>query len=176
MAGDTCTIAQTVHVGCKNQTVGGGNTQPNPPVSGNTGDNNGWPWPWPPVIFCPVIGRVFTQALLLAVVALLVGVALLNFALVTGALTAIGVAFAVFFGIWTFFCQPHRCYVLGAILWVMKRATIVALVLLVLAPSLAILAALWIIGATAGVLTGWMRKRRCPIPSLRTPMNQLPVW
>jgi hypothetical protein len=127
-------------------------------------------------MFCPAIGRVFTQTLLLAVIALLVGVARINFTVIRVALTAIGVAFAVFFSIWAFFCQPHMCYVLGAILWVMKRATIVALVLLVLAPHLAMLTTLWIIGATAGVLTGWMRKRHCPMPSLRTPMNQLPVW
>lgn len=184
VAGDTCAVAQTVWVQCKTQPGGGGgdgSNQPNPPGGGNNGGNNGnggweWPWPWPPAIFCPAIGRMFTQLLLISVVALLVGVALLNGAVVVGGLVAIATTFAVFFAIWTFFCQPHSCYVLGAILWVAKRATMVALVLLLLFPNLATLMALWITGAIAGILTGRLRRNRCPIPSLRSSINQLPVW
>jgi len=119
---------------------------------------------------------VFTQTLLIAVVALLAGVALLNVAVVAGALAGIGGTFAVFFAIWKFFCQPRSCYILGALLWVAKRGTVAALILLVVNPHLAMLMALWIIGAIAGILTGRMRKSRCPIPSLRTSINQLPVW
>lgn len=185
-AGDTCSVAQTVYVQCKQPQPGGGggNNQPQQPGGGNNGGNNNggnngngdWIWPWPPAIFCPAIGRVFTQTLLLGVVALLAGVAMLNTVVVTGALVVIGATFAVFFGIWMYFCQPHSCYVIGAILWVMKRGTIVALILLLLSPHLAMLMALWIIGAIAGILTGRLRKLRCPIPSLRTSINQLPVW
>jgi hypothetical protein len=34
----------------------------------------------------------------------------------------------------------------------------------------------WVIGAIAGILTGRLRRSRCPIPSLRSSINQLPVW
>lgn len=175
ISGGSCAVAQTVHVACK-QTPGGGggNNQPQPPGSGNHGNN--WPWPWPPAIFCPAIGRMFTQTLLLAVLALLLGVMMLDTTLIVGALTAIGTVFVVFFGIWTWFCQPRVCYVLGAMLWVAKRGTIAAIVLLVMSPNFAMLIALWIIGAIAGILTGLMRKRRCSIPRLSTSINQLPVW
>jgi hypothetical protein len=53
---------------------------------------------------------------------------------------------------------------------------IATLILLVVNPHLAMLMALWIIGSIAGILTGWLRKNRCPIPSLRTSIHQLPVW
>lgn len=178
--GGACSVAQTVQVACKSEPDGGGGSQP-PGSGGNGGGNNGdgngwqWPWPWPPAVFCPAVGRVFTQVLLLAVVALLAGVALVNAVVVGSALAVIGGAFGLL-GVWRFFCQPHSCYVLGAILWVAKRCTIAALILLVLAPHLAMLLALWTTGAVAGILTGWLRKRRCPIPSVHTPLNQLPVW
>lgn len=181
VADGTCAVAQTVWVQCKDQPVGGGggnNGNPTDPTGGDNNGNNGWewPWPWPPAIFCPAIGQVFTQTLLLGVVGLLIGVALLDGAVVGGALAVIGVTFAVFFAIWTYFCQPHSCYVLGALCWVAKRGTVVALVLLLLSQHLAMLVALWVFGAIAGILTGRLRKNRCPIPSLRTPINQLPVW
>lgn len=179
ISGDNCSVAQTVYMQCKLRPGGGGG---NPPGGGNNGggngndDDDGWQWPWPPEIFCPTIGRLFTQTLLISVIALLGGVALLNNAVILGALAAIGACFAVFFGIWTWFCQPHICYVIGAILWVAKRGTIAALVLLVISPNVAMFMAIWGMGTIAGVLTGWLRRRRCPIPSLRTPINQLPVW
>lgn len=181
VADGTCSVAQTVWVQCKSQPGGGGggNSQPHPPGGGNNGGNNGgweWPWPWPPAIFCPAIGRVFTQLLLLSVLALLAGVALLDTVVIAGALAALAVTFGVFFAIWTYFCTPHACYVLGAILWVAKRGTIVALVLLLLSPHVAMLMALWITGAIAGILTGRLRRNRCQIPSARTSINQLPVW
>ena len=174
IVGDTCSVAQTVHVQCKQQPGGGSGTQP--PGGGGNGGTETWPWPWPPTIFCPAVGRVFTQTLLLSVLALLLGIALWNGAVVAGALAVIATAFAVLFGIWTWFCQPHSCYILGAILWVAKRGTIAALILLVIFPSLAGLMALWIMGIIAGILTGRLRKLRCPIPRLSTPINQLPVW
>lgn len=176
VAGDACSAAQTVRVQCKQSPGAGGGT---PPRGGGAGGDNGggnWPWPWPPAIFCPAIGRVFTQTLLLSVLALLLGVAWWNVPVIVGALAAIATSFAVFFGIWTWFCRPHSCYVLGAILWVAKRGTIAALVFVVVFPSLASLMALWVVGVVAGILTGRLRQLRCPIPRLSTPINQLPVW
>lgn len=183
VTGDTCSIAQTVHVQCKQPQPGGGGATPPPGGgSGGSGGNGGngggsdWPWPWPPAIFCPAVGRLFTQTLLLSVLALLLGIAFWNVPVMAGALAVIAASFAVLFGIWAWFCQPHSCYLLGAILWVAKRGTIAALVLLVIFQNLAILMALWIIGMIAGILTGRMRKLRCPLPRLSTPINQLPVW
>lgn len=179
IAGGTCAAAQTVSVACKTRPGGGGAQPPGTgPDGGGGGDGDDgweWPWPWPPAIFCPAVGRVFTAVLLVAVVALLIGVALLNALAVGGALAAIAAAFGLL-GVWRFFCQPHACHVLGAVLWVAKRGSVLAFILLVLAPHLAMLVALWMIGVLAGILTGWLRRNRCAVPSIWTPLNQLPVW
>lgn len=175
IAGGQCSAAGLVVVSCKEMPDGTGTTPPGQGPGTGSGSDDDWPWPWPPGVFCPIIGRFFTATLLIAWTALLSGIAYHSPAAVTAAGAAIGALFGVLL-VWRHFCQPHRCHVVGAILWVAKRATLFGLGLLVLAPNFDTLVGLWATGMIASILTGLQMRRRCPIPRLSTPLNQLPIW
>jgi hypothetical protein len=181
--GGECATAESVTIHCKQAPGGGTGSQPNP--GGNNGTDNGsgngngnvdWPWPWwPPAVFCPLIGRFFTSILLLAWTAYLVAVANQNTTYGGIALGAIAADFAVL-GLWMQFCRPHFCHVIGAILWVAKRVTVAGFGMLLIVHHLPMIVALWTTGAISGILAGMLLKRRCSMPRLGTPLNQLPIW
>ena len=151
IADGTCGVAQTVYLKCKEPSTG------------------------PPIVFCPFVARLFTQTLLLAWGALLMGVALLNATVIVAALATIVADFGVL-GVWRQICQPHVCHVRGAVLWAAKRCVLLGVLLLLMSRHVPMVTVLWLTGIIAGVLTGRLRKDNCPIPSVRTPLNQLPLW
>jgi hypothetical protein len=171
--GGQCSTEQTVTVRCK-QMPGDGSSRPQPNPGGNNGNGN-WPWPWPPAVFCPLIGRFFTTVLLVAWTAYLAAVGNQNLTLEGIALVAIAGDFLVLW-LWMQFCQPHFCHVIGAMLWVAKRATVAGFGMLLIVHHLPMIIALWATGVISGILAGMLLKRRCSMPRLGTPLSQLPIW
>jgi hypothetical protein len=168
--GGHCSIGQAVTIHCKEAPNGAPGWQPDP-----GGNNGNWPFPWPPAIFCPLIGRFFTSMLLIAWTAFLASVANQNPVYGGVALGAIAADFAVLL-LWMQFCQPRFCYVIGAMLWVAKRVTLLGLGMLLIVHHLPMIIALWGTGIISGVLAGMLLKRRCSMPRLTTPLSQLPIW
>jgi hypothetical protein len=122
-----------------------------------------------------LIGRFFTTVLLVAWTAYLAAVGNQNLTLEGIALVAIAGDFLVLW-LWMQFCQPHFCHVIGAMLWVAKRATVAGFGMLLIVHHLPMIIALWATGVISGILAGMLLKRRCSMPRLGTPLSQLPIW
>lgn len=163
--GGTCSKAETMTIACKAAPSG----------QGNGGTNGGWPWPLPPQLFCPLIGRSFTIAILAGLLMIVVSIAFGLVAGIAAGFAVIAGAFAIL-AIWSTWCSPHWCSVWGAVLWALKRAFLGGLVLSVVMLNVAGLLLTFVLGATAGILTGRLRHARCQIPSALTPLNHLPLW
>ena len=106
---------------------------------------------------------------------LMAGIALSSPALATAGAALILVA-AGLFTFWRSWCVPSTCVLLGALIWVMKRATIVGAVLSALTLSAPGLCATVAAGSVTGALVAEARRRRCPLPRAAMPLNQLPMW
>ena len=163
--GGECSASAPVSIGCKGPSDGG---------PGGTDDNE-WPWPFPPQLFCPLIGRGFTLALFTGIVTFLTGVAM-ALPPAIGAGVAIVVAAFGILAVWRHWCAIPYCYFWGAILWVLKRCLLAGVVLTLLFVSVATLLCTLAIGFAAGVITNRLRKAHCRLPSLTTPLTQLPLW
>lgn len=137
--------------------------------------DGGWTWPDPPHIACPRWGRTFTMTLWGGMALLMTGAVLANAGMVAAGLAVVGLAGALYM-FWRTWCMPHVCRVLGALIWVLKRTTLLGAVLSLLQQSAVGLCATVIIGAVTGALVADARRRRCPLPDARTPLNQLPMW
>src|SRR5204863_7915525 len=91
-----------------------------------------------------------------------------------GALVIAG-AFAIY-AIWTRWCSVSFCNYWGAILWVLKRGVIAAGAIAVLTVDVRMLLLSFALGVLAGMSTQKLRASRCPLPSARTSLQQLPLW
>lgn len=180
----SCSKEETVVIQCKGYTPGGGNGGGNSDDSDNNGgsnsnngdnENSNWPWPSPPELFCPLIGRSFTTALLAGLITLITSIALNVPAGIAAGTAIIAGAFAIF-SIWRTWCTPNTCYVLGAILWALKRSVLGGLVIGIFTLSFGALLTVVALGAIAGGITGMLRYDRCQIPAATTPIGQLPLW
>lgn len=181
VSGGDCSTARTARVECKDASsqptgpgTGGGGSGGN----GGDGQNGGstdWPWPWPPHIWCPLLGHTFTAMLLAAVATILAGAAMGNTAVTAVGIALVSAASAAFV-LWRRWCVPNWCYVLGAIFWVLGRATLAGMAATLV--TLSVSAGVWtlIFGSLAAIINIVMLRLRCARPSLATPLNQLPVW
>jgi hypothetical protein len=126
-----------------------------------------------------MIGQAFTAAFAAALAVLVLGVSMVDSTIAASGFALIGVAFSLL-AVWRNWCVPPICYIVGAMLWGLKRAvalslaaTIVTTLASALVPTLLLTVAL---GACAGMCTAFLRQRRCSLPKLTTPMANLPVW
>jgi hypothetical protein len=160
---------------CKPAPTGdGGNGGPGPHHGPGDGQpTNGWPWPWPPFVFCPMLGRAFVVALLAALTALALGVATASPTILAGAAGAFVLA-ATAYAIWMYWCLVNECVRLGAFCWVFKHAFIAAIPIAFGLQS-AGAGLLWLLyGSAAGICVVRLRALRCPVPSGRSSLAQLP--
>lgn len=163
--GGECSASAPVAIACKEI-----------PEAGPGGNgNDGWVWPLPPELFCPLIGQAFTLALFTGIVAVLIGVAMALLPAIAAGIAIIAGAFGVL-AVWRHWCALPHCYFWGAILWVLKRCLLAGIILTVFFVSVPTLLLTLAIGFVAGVVTNRMRKAHCPLPSITTPLNQLPLW
>jgi hypothetical protein len=181
-SGSDCSAAGWIGLVCKSGSPGspgGPGTPGNPPGSGPGDNGNGgtgdWPWPSPPHIFCPMIGRVFTVMFAAGLAVVVLGVWMLSPPLVASGVALIAAAFAML-AIWQIWCVPPPCYVVGAILWGLKRATVGALGIGLVLFSVPTLILALLLGIASGMATAYLRKRRCFLPKLTTPLANLPLW
>jgi hypothetical protein len=165
VAGGSCHKAVSIPIACKGRPSG----------NGDGGGSDGWPWPLPPQLFCPLIGRTFTTAVLFGLLSIVVGAALGVTPGIAAGFAVIAGAFAVL-AIWRVWCAPHHCYLWGALLWALKRAFIGGLLVSLVSLSIGGFLVCFAMGAAAGVITGRLRQSRCQLPGLSTPLNQLPLW
>ena len=144
--------------------------------SNSPGQNDvNWPWGLPSSLFCPLMGRSFAAALQLGLLTLIVGIALaLPVAIATGAVMLEG-AIAIQ-ATWMRWCNVSDCNYWGAILWVLKRGTISAAVFALLTAKVIMLLVAVTLGVLAGMVTQRLRASRCPLPSAKTSLQQLPLW
>ena len=144
--------------------------------SNSPGQNDvNWPWGLPSSLFCPLMGRSFAAALQLGLLTLIVGIALaLPVAIATGAVMLAG-AIAIQ-ATWMRWCNVSDCNYWGAILWVLKRGTISAAVFALLTAKVIMLLVAVTLGVLAGMVTQRLRASRCPLPSAKTSLQQLPLW
>jgi hypothetical protein len=179
-AGGTCSRGEMLSIACKwPGNGGGGNGGGGNGGGGNGGGGNGgpddWPWPLPPLLFCPLMGRAFTTALLLGLVTLVTSVAFAIPAGIGAGGVIVAGAFAIL-ALWLQWCSVSYCNYWGAILWALKRTVIVAVILSIFAASVSVLLLGLAIGAVVGIITAKLRAKRCRLPSLTTPLQQLPLW
>lgn len=178
VSGGSCSGSALVAIACKTRPNGGSDpNDPNAPGGGGGGGqpNDDWPWGLPPVLWCPLMGRRFTEALLLAAATILIGIAFAIPAVTAaGGVIAAG-AFAIL-AVWRTWCNVSYCKFRGALLWVMKRATLMAIVLSLVTASALMLMVAIACGVVAGMLTAQLRANRCALPDVTTPLNQLPLW
>jgi len=175
-SGSDCSESGWIALACKTGIPGGpgGQGQPSPGDDGNGGTGD-WPWPSPPHIFCPMIGTTFTVMFAAGLAVIVLGVWTLSWPVVMSGIALIGAAFAML-AIWRAWCVPPPCYIVGAMLWGLKRATVGALgigIFLLSVPA-AILAVM--LGIASGMATAYLRRRRCFLPKLTTPLANLPLW
>jgi len=174
--GGTCSVTTSLPVSCKDRPGTGGGTGPgggSGPGGGGTSD--WWPWPLPPVLFCPLMGRSFTTALLFGLMLIVTGVAFVMPAIVAGGVAIVAGAFAIL-AVWQYWCLVNSCYLRGAVLWALLRAIAAGAILAVVTLSVATWLLTLTLGAIAGIVTARLRAGRCPIPDLTTPLQQLPLW
>jgi hypothetical protein len=172
VAGDSGTAGHLVALSCKSapSTGGGGGGDPNDP--NQPGD---WPWGLPPILFCPLMGRAFTTALLFGVLAIIAGVSLAAPLVIAAGVAVIAGAVAIL-AIWKQWCSVSFCSYWGAILWVLKRGVIAAGAIAVVTVDVRMLLLAFALGVLAGMVTQKLRASRCPLPSARTSLQQLPLW
>lgn len=177
--GSVCSAAAQSWIDCKDVPDSGpGNGPGNGPGGGGGGNNDNdddWPWGLPPQLFCPLIGRAFTLALLTGLVMLLTGIAMSQPVVSATAVAIIAGAFSVL-AVWRHWCQIPYCYFWGAILWVLKRCLAAGLVLTLVFISVPCLLATLGIGVISGIITNRLRHAHCRLPHITTPLNQLPLW
>lgn len=192
VSGGDCDTSRSVEIACKaspEQPGGPGNGGPgsdgpggNGPGSNGPGSNGpglgpygDWPWDWPPHTWCPMVGRTFTALLLTALGIILAGSGFGNPVAVATGVAMVGAAFALL-AFWHHWCAPNWCYVLGAVFWALSRSTIGGIALFL--ATVSVPAGLWTLsfGALAGMINVALLRRRCRVASLRTPLNQLPLW
>jgi len=169
-AGDSGAAGAPVALSCKRTPANSGGGDPNDP-----NQPSDWPWGLPPALFCPLMGRTFTTALLLGVLAVIAGVALAAPLVIAAGAVAIAGAFAIY-AIWTRWCSVSFCNYWGAILWVLKRGVIGAGTIAVLTADVRVFLLAIALGVLAGMVTQKLRASRCPLPSARTSLQQLPLW
>jgi len=160
-AGGDCLASAPVELACK--------SVPESP------DDDDWTWTLPPELFCPLIGQGFTIALLAGIVTALTSVAMASVAVFGVGIAIIAGAFGVL-AVWRHWCAIPPCYFWGAILWVLKRSLLAAVILTVVFISVPTLLCSLAVGFVAGGVTNHMRKMHCPLPHITTPLNQLPLW
>jgi hypothetical protein len=121
------------------------------------------------------MGRSFTVALMTGFFMIITGVAFgINAGVVAGVAIIAG-AYAIL-GLWRWWCPVNPCYFWGAILWVLKRVFVGGMLMSLMSLSVAGLLLTLCFGAAAGMVTARLRFNRCPMPSLTTPLQQLPLW
>jgi hypothetical protein len=180
VGGGSCNVDQAVAISCKKPPHGGGGNggNPNDPANdgnGNNGNGNDWPWGLPPVLFCPMVGRAFTMAFLFGLTAMLLGAAFVGPTGMIAGATLVIAAFGLL-AFWRLWCPVYGCYLRGAMLWALKRAVVGGAVLAIVTLS-ALTGLLTVaLGIWAGMITVKLRYARCAIPSLTTPLQQLPLW
>lgn len=155
---------------------------PGSPGNGGPGSNNDpgdgdptddWRWPWPPFVVCPMLGRAFVVALLAALTALALGVATGSPATLAAAAGAFVLA-ATAYALWMYWCLVNECVRLGAFCWVFKHAFIATIPIAFPLQS-AGAGLLWLLyGSAAGICVVRLRALRCPVPSGRSSLGQLP--
>lgn len=172
--GGTCFKEGLVAVSCK-RPAPGGNVPGDNDGDGQPDSNQGWPWPLPPQLFCPLMGRAFTMALLAGLMFMMFAVAtnIPNGVMAAGVLIA--GAFALL-GIWRMWCAMNPCHFWGAVLWVLKRVVVAGVILAAVTPSLDAGLFTLALGMLAGAITARQRANRCTLPGLTTPLQQLPLW
>jgi hypothetical protein len=170
LAGDVCSAGLAVTISCKRTPANSGGGDPNDP-----NQPSDWPWGLPPALFCPLMGRAFTTALLLGVLAIVSGVALSAPLVIAAGAAAIAGAFAIY-AIWTRWCSVSFCNYWGAILWVLKRGVIAAAAIAVLTVDVRVFLLAIALGVLTGMVTQRLRASRCPLPSASTSLQQLPLW
>lgn len=134
-----------------------------------------WSWPDPPHIACPRWGRNFTVTLAVGAAMLMTGLALAQPALAAAGFAVILVAAGLYI-FWRSWCVPSMCVLLGALIWVMKRTTILGAVLSAITLSAVGLCTTLAAGGITGALVAAARRRRCSLPKATAPLNQLPMW
>ncbi len=170
--GNTCSATAPVAIDCKGIPGAGPGGGPGGP--GGPGEDD-WPWSLPPELFCPLIGRAFTSALMTGIVATLVGIAMSQAAVAGVGIAIVAAAFGIL-AVWRRWCSLPYCYFWGAILWVLKRCLLAGAILTLVFVSVATLLCTLVLGVAAGIVTNRLRKAHCPLPSLTTPLTQLPFW
>jgi hypothetical protein len=168
--GDSGTAGAPVALSCKRVPSNSGGGDPNDP-----NQPSDWPWGLPPALFCPLMGRAFTSALLFGVLTIIAGVSLAAPLVIAAGFLVITGAFAIY-AIWTHWCSVSFCNYWGAILWVLKRGVIAAGAVAVLTVDVRVFLLAIALGVLAGMVTQKLRARRCPLPSAMTSLQQLPLW
>jgi hypothetical protein len=178
VSGGTCSKAAFLGLACKQPPggngggVGGGGHGGGGGNGGGGGGGGGGGFQFPS--FCSVMARAFLVVLYLGLIVLVVSVAL---AIPAG----LAVAAALILGamalqaIWLTWCTTSFCHYWGAILWVLKNVVVVGAIVSALSLSVAGMMITLAIGAAAGIITAQLRYRRCPLPTLTTSMQQLPL-
>lgn len=169
--GGTCSTSGMREIACKSIPGSGGGQ----PGDGDGGGSTGWPWPFPPIVMCPLFGRSFAALLVAGLTMFVVGVAFANQVMAGGGIALIAVAFGTY-ALWNAFCVPIECYVYGVILWALKRAVIAGAVASIMMMSVPGVLATMGLGALAGSLTAFLRRRRCSLPAWSDPLSSLPLW
>lgn len=171
--GGTCAVHGWRTLGCKNNPQSPGAGGGSGPGAG-TGTSD-WPWPWPPFLTCPRFGRLFVTLLLLGLVLVAWWICMPSAAILAAGGAALALAGLAYFA-WQYWCLSPYCYVWGGVLWAFKRATLAALVLALIYLSFSG----WIVMIAYGTIGGWvmlrLQRSHCPIPSGRTPLQQLPFY